>query len=142
MSTEVSCRYTACSKDAFISLVDSVNLSSLDAVVTVNPKSMSLLVTAPKDAACFGKIAEVIGDTMDVKTGNMEDAGEADGFFDVIAEDRTYYLRQIAELQRRNKCLNDTVSQFRKKDSDVHQENVRIKRQIEAIAVMIDAIAR
>lgn len=133
MATEIAYLYTAGDKMSFEAFATAA--AQCGATVTINPEKQTVLLNTTEDKMTGTDDDPVynLRELIFAKELNVN----AD-FFEAAPD----FLKEIADLNKQNEYLKTERDRYVKWHSDAYGEISRIKKQISAIATLIDAIGQ
>ncbi len=131
MANSATYLYEANDGDSFTKLSEYAIKSS--AIVTINPDKRTILATTNQNDGSDDDPIVFLESVI---------ANEAMSFHISHVDNEADILKQIADLTKENKALKADRDRYAKWHSEAYAREDRIKKQVAAIAVLVDAIGQ
>lgn len=131
MANSITYLYEANDGNSFTKLSEYAIKSG--AIVTINPDKRTILATTDRNDGSDDDPILFLGTTID---------NEAMSFHITHVDNEGDILKQIADLAKENKALKADRDRYAKWHSESYAREDRIKKQVAAIAVLVDAIGQ
>ncbi len=133
MADKISYLYTAHDKKSFDFLA--VDAAKCGATVTIDPEKQTILLTTTED-----KMAGT-GDDPVYSLREIIHANELNVVANLVVADPDP-IKEIADLTKQNEALKADRDRYVKWHTEAYARESRIKKQVSAIATLIDAIGQ
>lgn len=133
MADNVSYLYTARDKKSFDCFA--VEAAKCGAAVTIDPEQMTILLTTTEDKMTGTSDDPVYSLREIIHTNELNIVAE-------LIVSNPDFLKEIADLTKKNEALKADRDKYAKWHSEAYIQVDRIKKQVAAIAVLVDAIGQ